>query len=142
MEYKTVTNPDRPGRPPANSAWVRDDDNNILRNDKGEFAFRPLTAAEIAEKAAGKKKSGGKKSAAKKASAKKGSGRKATPELAPEMKSALLLKKTYKDFSTEDLIKIRENLEDLISKAKDAEIQRIKKEIESRQSLLEQLENQ
>ncbi|MCH8512072.1 MAG: hypothetical protein LAT83_10530 [Kiritimatiellae bacterium] len=134
MEFKKVKNPKRPGRAPANCDWVRDAEGNIQTNDKGEFAFRKLTAAEIAAKA---KKPKAKKTA-KKTAAKK-TGRKAAPELGESQKAALLLKKTYRDLTSDELTKIKNIAEDLIGKAKETEIAKLEKEIEAKQAKLAKL---
>ncbi len=134
MEFKQVKNPKRPGRAPAKCDWVRDADGNIQTNDKGEFAYRPLTDAELAAK---DKKPKAKK-AAKKSAAKK-TGRKAAPELGEEQKAALLLKKTYRDLSSDELTKIKTIVGDLIDKAKDNEIAQLEKEIEAKKAKLAKL---
>lgn len=130
MQFKAVKNPNRPGRPPGGSEWVKDADNNIITNDKGEFAFQPASATP-------KKKQG--KRAGKKKTAAKGTGRKVAAELPENLKSTLLLKKTYKDFSSEELAKIRDIAAGLIDKAKQAEAAKLQKQIESLQGKLKKL---
>lgn len=130
MQFKAVKNPNRPGRPPAGSEWVKDANNNIVTNDKGEFAYQPASAASPKKKA--------KKSAKKKSGAKK-SGRKVAAELPENLKPALLLKKTYKDFTSDELAKIRDIAAGLIDKAKQAEATKLQKQIETLQGKLKKL---
>lgn len=151
MEFKTVKNPARPGRAPGGHEWVRDENNNIITNDKGEYAYQPATGAKKKAKtpaktkaakgkrAAKKTATAKKKTAAKKKPAAKKAGRKAAPDMTGEMKSALLLKKTYKDLTSEELVKIRDITSGLIDKAKEAEVSVIEKQIAKLQGKLNKL---
>ena len=145
MEFKTVKNPARPGRAPGGHEWVRDENNNIITNEKGEYAYQPASGsktkavAPAKKKAAKGKRAAKKKAAAKKKPAAKKAGRKAAPDLTGELKSAMLLKKTYKDLTSEELVKIRDITSGLIEKAKEAEVAVIEKQIAKLQGKLDKL---
>jgi hypothetical protein len=125
MEYKAVKNPGKPGRPPSGCVWVKDDEGNLQTNAKGEVAFRKATAADLKKK---------KKSAKKKTSAKRG--RKAAPAIGEDLKPALLLKKTYKDLSSDELEKVKTIVGSMIDSAKKAEREKIEKQIDKLKSKL------
>lgn len=135
MEYKAVKNSSKPGRPPSGCVWVKDEKGNLTTNAKGEVAYRPATAEDIKQKAA-KKKPARKKSTAKKT---RGRGRKAAPEITEDMKPALLLKKTYKDLSSEELEKIQGIVGSMIDNAKQAERDQIEKQIDKLKTKLTDL---
>jgi len=131
MLFKKVKNPNRPGRAPGGYEWVRDANNVILTNDKGEFAYQEAGTAPAAKKAV-KGKRGKKKSAAKKA------GRKAV-EVTDDLRSALVLKKTYAGLSSATLEKIRDIADSLIDKAKESEKSALEKQILKLQNKLENI---
>lgn len=126
MEYKKVTNKQKPGRPPSGYVWVKDESGTLVTNSKGEFAYRKATAADKKKKAAAKKKST--------------RGRKAAPVISASQKQALLLKKTYKDLSSKELEKVHEIVVSLKDAAKDAEKRALEKAIEKLQTKLEKID--
>jgi hypothetical protein len=130
MEYKKVKNTQKPGRPPSGCVWVKDDDGNLMTNDKGEVAFRKATAADLKKK----------KPAGKKRGPKAKRGRKAAPTLDEAQKQALLLKKTYKDLSSKELEKVKSIVESLVDSAKEAEKKSLEKAISKLQNKLENLD--
>jgi|GEM_PF-1079149 len=134
MEYKAVKNSNKPGRPPSGCVWVKDDEGNLKVNDKGEVAFRPATPADLKKKAAKKKTRGRKKTAGR------GRGRKAAAELSDDQKSALTLKKTYKDLSANELQKVKTIVESLMESAKENERKQLEKQIDKLQNKLQKLD--
>jgi len=121
MEYKSVKNSSKPGRPPSGCVWVKDAEGNLKTNSKGEVAFRKATAADLKKK---------KKPAKKKTAGKRGGrGRKAAPVISDDLKPALLLKKTYKDLTSDELEKIQGIVGSMIDSAKKAEREKIEKQI-------------
>jgi hypothetical protein len=136
MEYKAVKNPNKPGRPPSGCVWVKDEEGNLKTNAKGEVAFRKATAEDLKNK----KKTAKKKTAKKKAAGKgRGRGRKAAPAISDDLKPALLLKKTYKDLSSDELEKIQGIVGSMIDSAKKAEKEKIEKQIDKLKSKLSDL---
>lgn len=136
MLYKKVKNPNRPGRAPSGYEWVRDESGSILTNDKGEYAYQEAGTAPAAKKTVKGKRGPKKKTALKKAGRK--AGRKVV-ELTEDMKSALVLKKTYAGLSSATLEKIRDIADSMIEKAKDAEKVALEKQIQKLQSKLDQI---
>ena len=132
MDYKSVKNPSKPGRPPSGCVWVKDEAGNLVTNDKGEVAYRKATAADKAKKKPAKKARGRKKTAAR------GRGRKAV-SLGDDQKAAQLLKKTYKDLAADELAKIRGICDSLIESAKESERKQLEKQIGKLQNKLEKL---
>jgi hypothetical protein len=129
MEYKTVKNSNKPGRPPSNCVWIKDDEGKLKTNAKGQIAFRPKTEEELNAK-----------KTVKKYKPKKGTrGRKAAPALSDDQKSALLLKKTYKDLTAAELEKIKTIVEGLVDGAKEAERVKLEKQINKLQGKLSKL---
>lgn len=133
MEYKAVKNSSKPGRPPSGCVWIKDEQGNLKTNEKGEVAFRKATAEDIKKKA----KPARKKTASKKGG--RGRGRKAAPEITDALKPALLLKKTYKDLSSDELEKIKSMVGSLIDDVKKAESEKLEKQIQKLQTKLTDL---
>ena len=131
MEYKNVKNTQKPGRPPSGCVWVKNDEGNLVTNDKGEVAFRKATAEDLMKKKAASGKKRGPKGKR---------GRKAAPELSDDQKQALLLKKTYKDLSSKELEKVKGIVESLVESAKESEKRTLEKAIDKLQSKLEKLD--
>lgn len=128
MEYKAVKNSSKPGRPPSGCVWVKDEQGNLKTNTKGEVAYRKATAEDLK-----KKKKPAKKTRAKKSGKR---GRKAAPTISDDQKSALLLKKTYKDLSSDELEKIKGIVDSMIDSAKKEERSKIEKQIDKLKSKL------
>jgi len=122
MEYKAVKNSSKPGRPPKDCVWVKDEQGNLKTNNKGEVAFRKATEADLKKK---------KKPAKKKTTGKRGGrGRKAAPVISDDLKPALLLKKTYKDLTSDELEKVQGIVGSMVDSAKKAEREKIEKQID------------
>ena len=134
MPYKPVKNVNKPGRPPKNSAWVKDAEGNIKRNEQGLFEYRELSAEEVAA-AKGKRAS---KKAAKKGP-KGNRGRKPAAEktaVAASAPAKLTNKGTYKGLSYDDLAKIQGIVEELLKQQKDAEREALQKQMQAIQQKL------
>ena len=130
MEYKKIKNPKRPGRPPSECVWVKDAEGNLNFNENGEAAYRPATEEDLKNK---------KKPAGKKSARKPGRPRKATAAPQAE-KPALLLKKTYRDLSANELERVVEIVSSMVDNAKEQEKKGLKASIEKLQNKLKNLE--
>ncbi|WFB34710.1 hypothetical protein P3T73_11120 [Kiritimatiellota bacterium B12222] len=130
MEYKAVKNTKKPGRPPSESVWVKDEAGNLLTNDKGEVAYRPATAEELKKKKSVPSKKRGRKA-----------GRPNKEVISSEITSkSLLLKKTYKDLSAKELEKVKDIVTSMVESAREQEKKAIQSTIERLQSKLEKLD--
>lgn len=114
IQYKDVKNPNKPGRAPAGCVWVKED-GQLLRNEQGQVAYRPMTATD-------KRRRGGKKSAKRPAKAAMPS----EPELAP---GQLLKKRTYQGLSFQQLEEVSGLVADLIERRRAAERERLEAEL-------------
>jgi len=130
MDYKKVKNKQKPGRPPSGCVWVKDESGSLVTNPKGEVAYREATAEDMKKK----------KAPAKKRGPKGKRGRKAVPELNESQKKALLLKKTYKDLSVQELEKVKEIVDSLTESAKENEKRSLESAISKLKSKLENLD--
>ncbi len=127
-KYKKVKNVKRPGRPPSGSAWAKDDKGNYIRNAAGEFAYGPATKSTKAKSA----KPGRKKKAA--VGRKPGRAKKVDVVVDDKLHAILLSKKTYKQLSSADLLKISTYCNTLMDAAKAADMKKIDREISKLES--------
>jgi hypothetical protein len=132
MEFKSVKNVNRPGRPPSKSVWAKDADGNFIRNEAGQFGYRPATAEDLANK---------KNRVSKKAGKKKGAPRapKADVILDKGLKKLLLSKKTYKILSATELLKIKDIVGGMVDSAKESEKSALARQVAKLQAQLANL---
>ena len=137
MPYKPVKNVNKPGRPPKNSAWVKDAEGNIKRNEQGLFEYRELSAEEAA---AAKGKRASKKAAKKGPKGKRGRKPKAEKTVVAATGSSKLTNKgTYKALSFPELEKIQSIVGELLAHKKDSERADLQKQLQAIQSKLASL---
>lgn len=130
MEYKKVKNKKKPGRPPSKCVWVKDKEGNLSTNAKGEVAYRPATAEDLLNK---------KKPAGKKRGRKPGRPKQTQAKNQTE-KSALLLKKTYRELSAKELEKVSEITASMVAGANVQEKKALQSSIDKLQNKLKKLD--
>lgn len=128
-QYKAVKNPQRPGRPPKGTEWVKEN-GEAVTNDKGEMAYQPKSEAPA--KPAPKKTRGKKKTAGKKQK---------DPVISDSLIPALSVKKTYTALPYDVIVKINKFTGDLMDKAKEARKAELAKIIDKTQKELDALED-
>lgn len=119
IKYKAVKNADKPGRPPAGSAWVKTANGRVRTNSKGELGYRALSSAELKAAKARQKKRRARKGGP-------GPGRPSTSAIDP---AALLRKSTYTGLTYDELGAAVEIIEGLRTERRKTEKHRLQKEI-------------
>ncbi len=117
LNYKSIKNQDKPGRPPRGCIWAKDEEGQRIFNDQGEIAYREATQEEMEAKTAEKEAKVAKKQS-------KGA------------ESTLTLKGTYSTLSYTALEKVISIATDLMADRKNQERSRLEQELSDIQSKL------